>query len=143
MTNEAAATARWNPLDGRLSHWKRLRWLWSAAVIAASISPRAIKVHLHTVGALHTFSHISVFALGAILMCHSRSGDRPSVRSVLWLSGLAIASEILEAAVYGNRMEWNDVSSDMAGLLLGLGVLYLLHIAFLKVKVNSYEFDNR
>jgi hypothetical protein len=70
-----------------------------------------------------------------MLICNSRSGTWTLSRSILWLSGLALATEITEAIVYGHKLEWNDVGSDLVGVLAGLGILRLRQMPLFRGRV--------
>jgi hypothetical protein len=119
------------------------RWLWAAGILAASIPPRAVKAHLHTSGTLHTISHVAAFALGAVLAGRPGRGDGAIARSIVWLTAWALASEVSEAALYANQMEWNDVGSDLAGVFAGLTLWHLRQISFSRTKVNGHDPDSR
>ena len=119
------AEPAWFPMN-------RLGWLWSAAVIAASIPPPAVNLRWKTTGGLHVCAHVAAFLAGALLIGCAGKTTRARGRYVPWLIAVAFLSELLEVLRYGNSFEWRDVAADVTGVLLGLGALLFRRIAFVR-----------
>lgn len=85
----------------------------------------AVKARLKTTGIMHPAMHVAAFCLGALLACRSERNPREWARFIPWLIAMAFGSELLEVRVYRISFEWYDLAADVAGILLGFGVLRL------------------
>jgi glycopeptide antibiotics resistance protein len=77
------------------------------------------RIWLHTMGSLHVWYHVVLFAVLVVLaMCASGS---PSKRAE-WIVAIALlgfAIETSQALMNHTTMEWPDVRSDACGIVVG------------------------
>jgi hypothetical protein len=95
-----------------------------AAIAALSLAPFPVKNALRTYGILHNTGHLMIFAAsGALLLADART---PSGRvwRITFLLLFCAATEALEAIIYRNRFEWNDLILDYFGAVLAPFILF-------------------
>jgi VanZ family protein len=97
-------------------------------------SPRFI----HFLDKLYPLAHcisFSVLTVLALLAC------RPLSRRTVCLSlaGYAMATEMLQMLTPPRTAEWGDWFQDIAGIFLGLGVVWLLAIVWKATRKNKEE----
>jgi len=74
---------------------------------------------LHSRGRLHIWYHLALFAsLGLLAM---RASVQRSERYALLIAAVlvGIGIELVEASRYGIPLEWKDIRTDIAGVILG------------------------
>ena len=101
--------------------------LWTVLIILGAVfRGRTLGKHLQTSGVAHLATHLVVFAiLGALLFL---SYKRPAFRGYAVSFGLVLGlwTEAYEHLAFGSQMEYADVLSDAAGVLLGAGLALLV-----------------
>jgi hypothetical protein len=93
-------------------------------ILGVSVLPLPLKEWLHTGGLLHPAFHFAAFFVAVVLLTLGSSNwqDRLMRGSVALL--FAICTEYLEAGLYHNTMEWNDVLTDACGIAAGLAIAF-------------------
>ena len=81
-----------------------------------------VQQSLHAPSWLSSFAHFLLFA-GMALLLAARPLAWPAARIVLVLLGLALLSEGLQFLTADRHPRWLDVGIDMAGVLVGLGLI--------------------
>lgn len=93
---------------------------WFTWLTLLSFLPRSSKEHLDTRGSFHSPIHVLVFAVSALMVC--RKAQKVTRRLIPCAAvvcyGLAI--EALQSRFNRSPLEWNDVASDVFGVLLFL-----------------------
>jgi hypothetical protein len=97
-------------------------WLavWAIGVALLSLLPLHFKRAIGTTGELHEVGHVVSFAITSVLFLQC---SRPGAWAVwrLWpVLAFAFTLELLEAALYGNALEWRDIRSDTLGTSAGV-----------------------
>ena len=82
-----------------------------------------VQQSLHAPSWLSSFAHFLLFA-GMAMLLAARPLAWPTARIVLLLLGLALLSEGLQFLAADRHPRWLDVGIDMAGALVGLGLIY-------------------
>lgn len=100
--------------------------LWLTLILSVSLTPIAVKASLHTMGPLHGILHFGAFLVAALLMTLGPFTWPFRLMRGLMAMTFAVTTEYLEAAVYGNQMEWRDVRTDALGIAAGLAAAFLL-----------------
>jgi VanZ family protein len=89
-----------------------------AAALGLSLIGRS-RTLLHTTGSLHIWYHVVLFTvLGLLSLCASSSTSKRA-EWVAWMVVLGFGIEASQAILNHTTMEWADVWSDAAGLVLG------------------------
>ena len=103
------------------------RWtlIWATSVAAVSLMPWRFKVLLGTAGMFHSWAHLLVFAITAMLVCRKNAALPSQVLRTVAALLFAVAIEYLQHVLYGNAFEWHDVIVDTAGILIGLAFALL------------------
>jgi len=93
--------------------------VWFLLLIAGSLQPARPSL----VRTAHREIHYLAFAGGALLLfCLSQSRRQETLAAVATLM-LGVCIETLQHIIYGNAMEWRDISDDGLAVLVAL-VLY-------------------
>ena len=82
-----------------------------------------VQQSLHAPSWLSSFAHFLLFA-GMAMLLAARPLAWPTARIVLLLLGLALLTEGLQFLTADRHPRWLDVGIDMAGALVGLGLIY-------------------
>jgi len=94
--------------------------IWVFIVIGLCLSPFELKAHLHTQGRLHQSYHLVAFFVAACLMAWPVRSWLGRAAMLVTAAALAPATEWLEHRVWGNRVEWHDIWTDLSGVVLAL-----------------------
>ena len=108
----------------------RVSWVLLALLVLAlligTLVPDAwrsnVQESLHAPSWLSSLAHFLLFA-GMALLLAARPLAWPAARIVLVLLGLALLSEGLQFLTADRHPRWLDVGIDMAGVLVGLGLI--------------------
>ncbi len=95
-------------------------------ILALSIAPDEIKHPLHTRGHLHNAFHFVAFLAAACLMTLASSGWRNRLLRGCVALVFALTTEYMEATLYMQKIEWQDVGMDALGIVAGLITAFLL-----------------
>jgi hypothetical protein len=93
--------------------------LWLLFITALSLVPLEVKYRLGTMGSMHSFGHLAIFVVTAVLMCWNAGSVSARLLRCCGALLVAMLLEALEKVVYHNAYEWSDVAIDAAGVLIG------------------------
>jgi hypothetical protein len=100
--------------------------LWLLLILGLSVLPFNVKLAF-TIGRFHNAGHLLVFLVAAVLGCWRANGVSPRLLRLIGLVALAVAIEGVEKLVtYRNPFEWRDLALDVAGILSGFLLSFLL-----------------
>ena len=117
-----------------------MRWLvflWLGFVTALSLAPLSVKSMLGAKGHFHEAGHLIIFLITAVLLCWTAVTVRARLLRYLAVCCFGVAMETLEAIVYGNRFEWEDVLFDFAGAFIGVIVMSLVSSSFERAEIST------
>jgi len=100
------------------------RWPVVAGIVLAAVAMVLSQVAdsrhwLHTTGRLHGWYHFVPFAVLGLLAMFASPLLSTRMSWVLFAVMLGFAMELGEAMRYGGLIEWGDVRTDAAGVVLG------------------------
>ncbi len=90
-----------------------------AAVAIVSFLPGADKRVLHTSGRLHSWGHLTVFAVVGYVAGRTSSSRKTRVLVFLGALIFVLGIEFGEHLVFHNPLEWKDVLVDGLGVVAG------------------------
>jgi hypothetical protein len=114
-------------------------WLaiWLVLVIAVSITPLSFKLRLHTIGPFHDFGHYIVYGLTGIFLWLVAKRWQGRVAGFVFGIALSLGQEWAENKLYNAGYEWKDVNTDIAGLVSGFALVFLITALLADPGVNG------
>lgn len=99
-------------------HWlvNAAAFAWLAAIAHLSFLPAPLKGQLDTKGPLHFPAHFAVFGIATLILWSGFKPRRAFAGAVVGAYGFSI--EWYQAWINGCPLEWDDVSADLAGVLV-------------------------
>ena len=90
----------------------------AGGAICLSVIGRS-RIWLHTLGGLHVWYHVVLFALLGVLSVWGSSDSAKRAEWIVWMVVLGFGIEASQAVINHTTMEWGDVWSDVGGILIG------------------------